>query len=363
MAYDKVVDSTFLDGGLTLIADAIREKNGSEDELLFPDDFVTAIAAIEGGGGSEEIRHYYYDNGQSSSEVGTWSGINIRSNDGWANGSFATTLTDMTITVNNSSYGFGATNKLDWTFISELRIVAAAPGFGGGDYDQAVVWISPVRSTATGTNYVIKQELKTGTNIIDVSSLSGSYYLVIDAASDYSRTLTVTEIYGVEDPNTVYLYSEGNEFSALTGGWTARGWVKMNDDAYVSRAPTLTKNSTYMTVSQSKGNCYTGVAEVVKDIDLTGISTIAVEFDGVAGGASGEVSEAWIVATPRTATYWYTSAKARSSLFSASASTIARKTVYLNTANAQGLYDIAIGAVNQTTAASLSVNIYSIKGI
>ena len=106
MAYDKVVDSTFLDGGLTLIADAIREKNGSEDELLFPDDFVTAIAAIEGGGGSEEIRHYYYDNGQSSSEVGTWSGINIRSDNGWANGSFATTMTDMTITVNNSHTSF-----------------------------------------------------------------------------------------------------------------------------------------------------------------------------------------------------------------------------------------------------------------
>lgn len=140
---------------------------------------------------------YYYQTGVTGVEAGSWDGLNIRSDDGWSNGSLSTTNKALNITVNNSSYGVGATKKLDLTFISELRIVATATGFGGGDYDQAVVWISSVRSTATDTNYVIKQELITGTNIIDVSSLSGSYYLVIDAASDYSRTLVASEIYGV----------------------------------------------------------------------------------------------------------------------------------------------------------------------
>lgn len=267
MAYDKVVDSTFLDGGLTLIADAIREKNGSEDELLFPDDFVTAIAAIEGGGGSEdaEQRIYYYNNGMSSPAVGTWSGINIRSDEGWANGSFATTMTDMTITVNNSSYGFGATNKLDLSLVSELRIVAAAPGFAGGDSDQAVVWISSVRSTATNTSPAVRREIITGTNVIDVSSLSGSYYLVIDAASDSSRTLTITQIYGVVNSNTKLLYYFGDTCENVTGGWTVSGSASLQS-GYINCVAT----------AQKQANAYT-----TDLIDLAPFTTLHVTITNV----------------------------------------------------------------------------------
>lgn len=51
MAYDKVVDSTVLNTGLTKIANAIREKGGTSASLSFPDAMATAIAAIEAGGG------------------------------------------------------------------------------------------------------------------------------------------------------------------------------------------------------------------------------------------------------------------------------------------------------------------------
>ena len=51
MAYDKVVDSAVLDAGLKQIADAIREKGGTSDNLAFPTAMVDAIAAIEAGGG------------------------------------------------------------------------------------------------------------------------------------------------------------------------------------------------------------------------------------------------------------------------------------------------------------------------
>lgn len=50
MAFDKVVDSAFLDGGLKKIADAIREKSGSADALAFPDEMEAAVKAIETGG-------------------------------------------------------------------------------------------------------------------------------------------------------------------------------------------------------------------------------------------------------------------------------------------------------------------------
>lgn len=52
MAYDKVVDSSVLDAGLKQIADAIREKAGTSDNLAFPTAMAEAIAAIEAGGGS-----------------------------------------------------------------------------------------------------------------------------------------------------------------------------------------------------------------------------------------------------------------------------------------------------------------------
>ena len=50
MAYDKVVDSSVLDAGLKTIADAIREKGGTSDNLAFPTAMAEAITAIESGG-------------------------------------------------------------------------------------------------------------------------------------------------------------------------------------------------------------------------------------------------------------------------------------------------------------------------
>lgn len=50
MAFDKVVDSASLDAGLTQIANAIREKGGTSDQLSFPAGMLEAIAAIETGG-------------------------------------------------------------------------------------------------------------------------------------------------------------------------------------------------------------------------------------------------------------------------------------------------------------------------
>lgn len=239
------------------------------------------IFVLSHSGGSEdaEQRIYYYNNGISNAAVGTWTGLNIRSDDGWSSGSLSTTNKALTITVNNSSYGVGATKKLDLSFISELRIVATAPGFGGGDYDQAVVWISPVRSTSTDTNYVIKQELETGTNIIDVSSLSGSYYLVIDAASDYSRTLTVTEIYGVVNSNTKFLYYFGNTYEGVTGGWGLR--------YSEGTGGTVTVESERIIISANQGNTgsgsvvYAGPANL---IDLTSFSTLRAKMTKVSGG-------------------------------------------------------------------------------
>ena len=49
MAYDKVVDSTVLNAGLTQIAGAIRAKTGTGGTLAFPSGFVSAIEGLSVG--------------------------------------------------------------------------------------------------------------------------------------------------------------------------------------------------------------------------------------------------------------------------------------------------------------------------
>lgn len=52
MAYDKIVDSSVLDGNLTSIANAIREKAELTENFAFPQGFIEAISGIESGGGN-----------------------------------------------------------------------------------------------------------------------------------------------------------------------------------------------------------------------------------------------------------------------------------------------------------------------
>lgn len=50
MAYDKVIDSSVLDGNLTSIANAIREKAELTENFAFPQGFIDAISGISVGG-------------------------------------------------------------------------------------------------------------------------------------------------------------------------------------------------------------------------------------------------------------------------------------------------------------------------
>lgn len=52
MAFDKLTDSTALDNGLTIVANAIRTKGVTSAQLAFPQGMAEAVAAIPSGGGS-----------------------------------------------------------------------------------------------------------------------------------------------------------------------------------------------------------------------------------------------------------------------------------------------------------------------
>ena len=51
MADYRVVDAEQLENDLTVVADAIREKGGTSEQLEFPNGMADAVRAIEGGGG------------------------------------------------------------------------------------------------------------------------------------------------------------------------------------------------------------------------------------------------------------------------------------------------------------------------
>lgn len=50
MSYDELVDSVQLDANLASVANAIRGKNGTSEQIPFPDGFVAAINALATGG-------------------------------------------------------------------------------------------------------------------------------------------------------------------------------------------------------------------------------------------------------------------------------------------------------------------------
>lgn len=72
MALDKVVDSAALDAGMTAVADAIRAKAGTTDQLAWPDGFRTAIEAISGGGASGllyDVGEFIFDSDTASNSI------------------------------------------------------------------------------------------------------------------------------------------------------------------------------------------------------------------------------------------------------------------------------------------------------
>ena len=50
MAYRKVDEAS-----LTAVADAIRAKGGTSEQMEFPDGFVSAVGAIQTGGGGDSV--------------------------------------------------------------------------------------------------------------------------------------------------------------------------------------------------------------------------------------------------------------------------------------------------------------------
>lgn len=108
MAYDKVVDSAQLDADLKVVADAIRTKGGTSEQLEFPSGMASAVESIETGitptgtieiteNGTHDVTEYASANVNVASGGSVVDYLAYVNNISFANASFPDDITDIVL--------------------------------------------------------------------------------------------------------------------------------------------------------------------------------------------------------------------------------------------------------------------------
>ncbi len=173
MANEYLVNSA----DLKAVADAIREKGGTTEQLVFPGDFVTAIMAITGG----RIKMMDFDltawtkkNPYPSREYtqGTYD-LSNKTLKGYVTGGY-----QHVVMVTNEKIDFSSYDTLNLTYDLDKGLT------GNGSI---IAKISTSNSDPIDSTCVANRQIyDAGTDVdvsIDVSSIGGSYYLWIGLAA------------------------------------------------------------------------------------------------------------------------------------------------------------------------------------
>lgn len=135
MAFDKVVDSTALEAGLTQIATAIREKGGTTDTLAFPDAMVAAISAIQAGGGNTMFgRKFEYGSITPADDIAEDYVINFQ--EGFIHGVLKSPYYNFVLWCENTDAGGTETPNSSWMWLIMGR-KAPRSDFSYGQYRSA----------------------------------------------------------------------------------------------------------------------------------------------------------------------------------------------------------------------------------
>lgn len=176
MANEYLVNSA----DLISVADAIRDKSETTEQLVFPDDFVTAIRAITGGSAGVEIIDFDLTAWTKKNPYpsrtytqGTYD-LSNKTLKGYVTGSY-----QHVVMVKNEKIDFSSADTLNFIYDLDKDLT-----YGGG----IIVKISTSNSDPNdSTCVVVNQQIDVaGTDVdvsIDVSSVDGSYYLWIGLAT------------------------------------------------------------------------------------------------------------------------------------------------------------------------------------
>ena len=166
---------------------------------------VSKSVTITATGQVESVKLSYdlilYDSGEEYSDItGGWSGFACYS--GTSKGTFTKNSSSIYIKSNGSkgaqSIAAAPANKIDITDISTLKVNVTS--FNVQSEYRAYFLLSSSRDTSSVSNSVASKEIKgTGEIALDISGLSGSYYVIVytravDGAGTYE--LTFDRVYG-----------------------------------------------------------------------------------------------------------------------------------------------------------------------
>lgn len=208
---------------MTAVADAIREKGGTEDALVFPSGFVSAIENIIGGLNFEVIG-------------GTTQPSNPKENTIWVN-----TDTEITSWSINTQQPTGAIGK---------------------------VWIGASTTSNVSFNAIKENEIQV--HALRVSQYVNNAWASKDAYIYHN---------GAWEKLGAYLYYKGDPCNSLSGGYVAVAWKF--DSGNNAVVPTVTNYGDSTNISLPNSG-YTGGAYITyNDIDLTNYSRLIFSITGL----------------------------------------------------------------------------------
>jgi len=256
MAVDKLVDSTQLDRDLTAVANAIRARGGTSEQLSFPNGFSTAIAAIPTGGGEEPYTGDYEVTPTTSTQT-LYTANKILGNNvtvyGMPTGSVTPNASVSSSVIGDGSYVHGS-------YDVSLTVTPSATVVSG--------YVSGDETGSTITRYVKgeKKTVKSTSSTQTITPTSGKVITEIEVQPNdvYSGTYTVTPSTSVQ--------------TLATNGKVMSDNVTVNA---LSGTKSITANGTnipvagyaYADVNVPSGDPYTGTYTVTPSTSVQTLAT------------------------------------------------------------------------------------------
>lgn len=152
------------------------------------------------------------------------------------------------------------------------------------------------------------------------------------------------------------LYYFGNQCVSVSGGWQARG-IANNTQTTGKVTPTVTHNDDHMNIYVSMSSGTAGLVEVIKDQDLTNISTIDVDFEV----PSSNGVRVKLAILDRSKTNLMEGTKAEILLKENNITSVERTSIALDVSGMSGLYNVAIVFLHSWSGTkSCNMNVYSV---
>ncbi|MGM9574044.1 MAG: hypothetical protein ACI3VJ_06445 [Hominicoprocola sp.] len=257
MANEYFVNET----DLTSVADAIRAKGETTEQLVFPGGFVAAIAGMETG-----------KTGATLTVTTPAEGITVTVAKGdliyteTSGADFTATFTGLetgtwTITISDGSQTATGTVDIDTDYAAELTFFKAT-----------INVIYPTGLVCTATD---------GVTTLTAPDTSGTWACIVPNAGTWtvstdvsSADVTVTEkgqVTSVTLP--CYLYNNGDECTLISGGWGSKG-LAVNSSVGIAKAPTIIRNTNNIVASIYDSNQGSGVFIPTNKIDATNYNTL-----------------------------------------------------------------------------------------